>query len=134
MKIVRAAKGVYREDLVFDVETRPYLRGHWADRLPAIEEDLAKLEDIWKEKGAPSTPRGRGKASASALLATALAAAAAPASRPMPLRFRCRIVCPRGGSGASEWRELVAPVTYATRLVWPLLAPLGQRVEGDFMA
>ena len=89
VKIVRATEGVYREDLVFDVETRPYLRGHWADRLPAIEEDLAKLEEIWKEKGASSTPRGRGKVSASALLATALAASAAP-----PPRSRCEHVPP----------------------------------------
>ena len=36
-----AARGVYQDDLAFGPE--PHLRGHWADRLAAIDADLAAM-------------------------------------------------------------------------------------------
>lgn len=80
-KIVNAIKGVYRDDLTFGRE--PYLRGHWADRLPAIEKDLAEMEKLWKETPASTaTAVGEKRPAAAALLAAALASAATPAARP----------------------------------------------------
>lgn len=45
-------RGVYVEDLTFG--TQPHLRGHWADRLPALEADLADLEQQLRESESPS--------------------------------------------------------------------------------
>jgi hypothetical protein len=39
------ATGVYADDLTFGPEAR--LRGHWRDRLPAIEADLRAVEELW---------------------------------------------------------------------------------------
>jgi hypothetical protein len=41
-EIVRETRGVYREDVTFGF--MPHMRGHWADRLDAIEEDIANME------------------------------------------------------------------------------------------
>ena len=79
-KIVKVTKGVYKDDLTFGRE--PYLRGHWADRLPAIEKDLAQLETMWKETPASAQAGGEKGPSAVALLSAALASAATPAPRP----------------------------------------------------
>src|SRR5690606_3441308 len=44
-EVVRVTNGVYRPDLTFgDLKSE---HGHWADRLPAIEEDLASLERMY---------------------------------------------------------------------------------------
>ena len=79
-KIVKVTKGVYKDDLTFGRE--PYLRGHWADRLPAIEKDLAQLESMWKETPASAQAGGEKGPSAEELLSAALASAATPAPRP----------------------------------------------------
>jgi hypothetical protein len=81
-KIVSTAKDIYQDDLTYGRE--PYLRGHWADRLPAIEKDLAEMEKLWKEKltTAAAEAEGTGRSSGVALLASALAAAATPVPRP----------------------------------------------------
>ncbi|WP_248927259.1 hypothetical protein [Paenibacillus hamazuiensis] len=42
LRIVEATQGVYRDDITFGYV--PYMRGHWADRLPGIDEDLAAME------------------------------------------------------------------------------------------
>ncbi|HEY3627694.1 MAG TPA: hypothetical protein VGL00_15490 [Terracidiphilus sp.] len=39
-----AAKGVYVDDVTFGEQ--PYLRGHWGDRLPAIDQDIAALSEM----------------------------------------------------------------------------------------
>ncbi|MDB5085942.1 MAG: hypothetical protein JWN30_2828 [Bacilli bacterium] len=39
--------GIYSEDITFGY--KPYMRGHWADRLPAIAEDLAAMEQIYEK-------------------------------------------------------------------------------------
>lgn len=54
------ATGVYADDLTFGPEAR--LRGHWADRLPAIEADLDAMEGLWNagaESGAAAQVAGR---------------------------------------------------------------------------
>ncbi|MEK7676394.1 MAG: twin-arginine translocation signal domain-containing protein [Verrucomicrobiota bacterium] len=79
-KIVHTTKGVYKDDLTFGLE--PHLRGHWADRLPAMEKDLAEMEKIWKEKpAATAQAEGEKRPPAAALLAAALASVATPAPR-----------------------------------------------------
>ena len=40
--VVGRAKGVYRADLSFGYA--PYLRGHWSDRMAAIDQDIAAME------------------------------------------------------------------------------------------
>jgi hypothetical protein len=42
---------VYRDDITVGGE--PWLRGHWADRLPAIDADLADIEAEWERIGRP---------------------------------------------------------------------------------
>lgn len=57
-KVANMAKGVYKSDVTAG-ET-PWLRGHWLDRLPAIEEDvtaLSKKLDAIKADGSPRAPK-----------------------------------------------------------------------------
>jgi hypothetical protein len=42
MQIVDITKGVYKEDLAFGIKA--YSRGHWADRVEAIDQDIAAME------------------------------------------------------------------------------------------
>lgn len=42
--LVRATRGAYMEDITFG--EAPQLRGHWAGRLPAIDQDLKALEQL----------------------------------------------------------------------------------------
>lgn len=42
VELVTLSKGVYRADIT--VGENPQLRGHWADRLPAIDADIAMME------------------------------------------------------------------------------------------
>lgn len=46
--IAKRTKGVYIDDLTFGYP--PHRRGHWADRLSAIDQDLAYMERLLKEK------------------------------------------------------------------------------------
>lgn len=57
-KIVAATKDVYVENLTFGEE--PQKRGHWLDRLPAIEADLADMETLLEK--APTGTRDGGDA------------------------------------------------------------------------
>ena len=43
-EMVAAIEGVYRDDLTFGHP--PYTRGHWADRLADIDEDIARMEKL----------------------------------------------------------------------------------------
>ena len=78
VKLVNTTRGVYQDDLTYGREA--LLRGHWADRLPAIEKDLAAMEKSGNEE--PATTATEREDPAAALLATALASAATPAPRP----------------------------------------------------
>jgi len=42
-ELIARAGGCYAQDLTFGIE--PQLRGHWVDRLPAIDQDIADMED-----------------------------------------------------------------------------------------
>jgi hypothetical protein len=42
--LAETAKGVYRSDVSFGYEYQ--LRGHWLDRLPAIDEDIARMQKM----------------------------------------------------------------------------------------
>jgi len=57
--ITRRTRGVYVKDLGFG--ELPHRRGHWEDRLPAIEQDLAYMEKLLKEKDGEGTPGSSGK-------------------------------------------------------------------------
>lgn len=93
-QIVAVTRGVYKDDLVFDIKARPYLRGNWADRLPAIDEDLQAMEKILA--GQPPSSSGKvtaGRPNAVALFTAALMTAAKPGSPPRydhrpPISFR----------------------------------------------
>jgi hypothetical protein len=50
--LAQAAKGVYVMDV--SVGEQNYLRGHWLDRLPAIDKDIAALEAMLKAMSASS--------------------------------------------------------------------------------
>lgn len=49
LRIIDATRGVYREDITFGYV--PYMRGHWEDRLPAIDEDIAAMEQKLRSVG-----------------------------------------------------------------------------------
>lgn len=53
--VVQLTAGIYVDDLAFG--DRASERGHWADRLPAVDQDLADLEDELVE-ARPSSQRG----------------------------------------------------------------------------
>jgi hypothetical protein len=63
MEVVEATRGVYRDDITFGLH--PCVRGHWADRLPALDADLAAMEDELKQAEAAA----QGKAANPAPLA-----------------------------------------------------------------
>lgn len=46
IELAERASGVYRADLAIGGE--PWLRGHWTDRLAAVDDDLADLEAEWR--------------------------------------------------------------------------------------
>ncbi|MFF0267069.1 hypothetical protein [Kribbella sp. NPDC004536] len=71
------ADGVYQQDLRFGIETSEH--GHWADRIPAMDADLAALtEELHEAAGSQ----------ASGLLPTAPTRPATPGvEHPVPLRF-----------------------------------------------
>ncbi|TVX97559.1 hypothetical protein [Paenibacillus cremeus] len=46
-QVIEVSKDVYKADITFGMF--PEIRGHWADRLPAIEEDLQALERLASE-------------------------------------------------------------------------------------
>lgn len=79
-RIVKTTKGVYMDDLAFGREA--HLRGHWADRLPAIDKDIAELEKRGKEQPVANPTDAEKPVSGALLLSAALAAAEEPASRP----------------------------------------------------
>jgi len=43
-ELAQAAKGVYRDDITFGPEY--FQRGHWLDRLPAMDADIADMEKL----------------------------------------------------------------------------------------
>jgi hypothetical protein len=52
-ELAAIAKGVYRDDVTFGPEY--FQRGHWLDRLPAMDEDIADMEKLLTQAGhAPS--------------------------------------------------------------------------------
>src|SRR5262249_27010780 len=51
-----AAKGVYLDDVTFGEQT--FLRGHWRDRLPAIDRDIEKLAAMLERPG-PQQPSAK---------------------------------------------------------------------------
>lgn len=55
-KVIAITEGVYRKDITYGLA--PHLRGHWADRLPAIERDLSEIEARLKAKPAASGSEG----------------------------------------------------------------------------
>ncbi len=66
------AKGVYKPDIT--IGERPSLRGHWLDRLPAIDADIARLE-----AQLPSAKSGEPDARAAAAIKEALGRPKRPA-------------------------------------------------------
>ena len=57
-RVVEVTTGIYREDITFG--ERPSEHGHWADRLPAIVEDVAALTSQYEDaraEGARTSPR-----------------------------------------------------------------------------
>lgn len=93
--VVQAAEGIYQDDLSYGPQ--PWLRGHWRDRLAAIDRDIEGLE-FWyindrdrhpddPERAAESLVRLRGWAgTASALLAGGIPDAFEP-GRPLEVRL-----------------------------------------------
>jgi hypothetical protein len=53
-QIVEQTRGVYANDVSYGIGW--YQRGHWSDRLPAIEQDLAAMEALTSEATQQATP------------------------------------------------------------------------------
>jgi len=63
--IVKHTRGVYVDELGFG--HRPHIRGHWADRLPAIDQDLAYMEQLLQDKEGGSVANLEGPSQAAAV-------------------------------------------------------------------
>ena len=72
-ELAEAAKPVYRSDVTFGPGA--FQRGHWLDRLPAIDEDLADMEKRLRAPApagtAPAAERARWESAVSLVLASA---------------------------------------------------------------
>ena len=68
VRIVAATTGVYREDITFGLAAK--VRGHWADRLPALDADLAAMEARLQQAEADASPGARLAAAATSPLAS----------------------------------------------------------------
>jgi len=53
-ELAGVARGVYQSDVT--VGELPQLRGHWLDRLPAMDEDIAALEEKLEQPGGQPAP------------------------------------------------------------------------------
>ena len=54
-ELARRAEGVYVADVTFGPER--HQRGHWRDRLPAIDQDIARMEKVLDAPAGPDAPR-----------------------------------------------------------------------------
>jgi hypothetical protein len=107
-ELAERARGVYVSDIT--VGELPQLRGHWLDRLPAIDQDISDMKQ--KVEGASTT-------TANARLANAIGEISAPPNRRIsamthrpPARF---------ARGETVNIEAVAPGTTAMRLYYRLV-------------
>lgn len=60
MQVAQATDSAYVDDITYGLT--PHLRGHWKDRLPAIEQDLAAMEQRLREPAATSGSGGSKRA------------------------------------------------------------------------
>lgn len=51
-RIIEVSQGVYKDNLAFGLA--PFIRGHWSDRLAAIEEDIAEVDKLYRSLPEPS--------------------------------------------------------------------------------
>jgi hypothetical protein len=83
-EFAKGAKAVYRSDITFGYDQ--HLRGHWLDRLPAIDDDIADLEKLLAQAdAAPGTPLKVDKKAAEDAVREVLAG---PRERPGPALTR----------------------------------------------
>ncbi|MHB8733994.1 MAG: hypothetical protein ACYC6M_01710 [Terriglobales bacterium] len=81
-EVAEAARGIYRHDVTYGPE--PFLRGHWADRLPAIDADVADIERrVATTSQAPPRTDGALRRAVQEVL-----------QRPQPTAMACRHVPP----------------------------------------
>jgi hypothetical protein len=76
------ARAVYRSDITYGPQ--PIKRGHWVDRLPAIDTDLSAMEALLKEENKPAGSNARAKD-----------ATAAAMGKPQRSSIRCTHTPPR---------------------------------------
>jgi hypothetical protein len=101
-QMAESARGVYVSDLT--VGELPWLRGHWLDRLPAIDSDIADMA-AKLESAAPAEPQPRVKAAITAAL-----------GRPSRGVLNCSHKPSAFRRGAALPIELSVPATASARL------------------
>jgi hypothetical protein len=115
------ATGVYVRDLTFGPE--PHLRGHWADRLPAIDADLQDMRERW---AATATSTRAGRPDVASLVAPATRnldaevvhspPGAFPPGEPIALRVRIsRMFAQRVSSVGVRYREMNQALSFTGR-------------------
>jgi hypothetical protein len=82
VELAEAAKSVYRKDVTFGPEY--FQRGHWLDRLPAIDEDIREMESLLV---AGETESGGTRAAAAENAVTSVLQESALVHRPKLERF-----------------------------------------------
>jgi hypothetical protein len=75
------AKDIYVSDVTYGPD--PQVRGHWLDRLPAIDDDIADMEKRARQAQSATAPPAQPQVSALAAIAEVLA-------RPRRAQFACR--------------------------------------------
>jgi len=115
--IGEAAKNVYADDITFGEQT--HLRGHWADRVPAIDKDIAALSAI-RQGGARSEASTKTRAAIEASLGRPVRAAihathAAPAGFKRGADLHISIVVPQETKGVRlHYRHVDQAENYIT--------------------
>lgn len=84
-ELAQQAKGVYAEDITFGYDR--HLRGHWLDRLPAIDQDIADLEKLLAQANAGGTVTLKTEPQAVEQAIRVVSSAARPAALPVLTRF-----------------------------------------------
>ena len=106
-KLANIAKGVYRPDVSFGYEYQ--LRGHWLDRLQAIDEDIARMEKL--PKGGIAVDRRTPRFALHGIAVTRLPRAFSRARRST---WRCRWKPPKAAAVILHYRHVNQVERFAT--------------------
>jgi hypothetical protein len=113
---------VYRADITVGGE--PFLRGQWADRLPAIDADLAAMEAVWQQASRGAEPTTAAPLAALEPAPLAVDCAHVPPGtfepgQPLPVELRARATDGRPFDARLYYRHVNQAEAYAVQPMLP---------------